>query len=138
MALYSRILKVPFAEAVERTTESLKAQGFGIITTIDIRDVFKQKLNIDFENYKILGACNPDMAYKAINVESHMGLMLPCNVVVQEHGNGEVEVSSISPLDILYKPLVTPSLTNLATAIDDKLRTAIDNLRKNPEPANHV
>lgn len=129
MALYVRELEVPFEEVVKKVIESLKQQGFGIITTIDMKDTLKQKLNVDFHNYKILGACNPQMAYKAINLESHMGLMLPCNVVIQDRENGKVEVSALSPLDLIYKPMLTQSLMELATTIDHDIRTAIDNLR---------
>jgi uncharacterized protein (DUF302 family) len=103
MAYYSRKLKMPFQEVINRVTQNLQLQGFGVITTIDVQDTFQKKLNINFRNYRILGACNPQFAYKAISLESHMGIMLPCNIVVQEHENGEVEVSAINPLENLDK-----------------------------------
>ncbi|MBA4055629.1 MAG: hypothetical protein C0490_13020 [Marivirga sp.] len=128
MAYYSRKLKIPFEDVLKKVIENLKQQGFGIITTIDVRDTFKQKLNISFRNYKILGACNPKYAYEAISLESHIGVMLPCNVVVQEHDNGEVEVSAINPLENIGKAFNTEQLQKLATEVGNKLRAAIDNL----------
>lgn len=130
MAYYSRKLKMPFQDVLKKVTETLKQQGFGIITSIDVQDTFKQKLNIGFRNYKILGACNPQFAYKAISLESHMGVMLPCNVVVQEHENGEVEVSALNPLDNIDKAFNTTQLTALAIEVGNKLRAAIDDLHR--------
>jgi uncharacterized protein (DUF302 family) len=130
MAYYSRTLRIPFQDALNRVMECLKQQGFGIITTIDVQDTFKQKLNIEFRNYKILGACNPQFAYKAITLESHMGVMLPCNVVVQEHENGEIEVSAVNPLENISNAFNSTQLVELATEVGDKLRAAIDNLHR--------
>lgn len=130
MAYYSRKLKMPFQDVLNKVTETLKQQGFGIITSIDVQDTFRQKLNIGFRNYKILGACNPQFAYKAISLESHMGVMLPCNVVVQEHENGEVEVSALNPLENVDKAFSTAQLLELATEVGNKLRTAIDDLHR--------
>ena len=132
---YSRKLKIPFDEAVQKITENLQQQGFGIITDIDLKSTLKQKLNVDFRKYKILGACNPEFAYKAVSLESHLGLMLPCNVVVQEHENNEVEVSAISPLETIDRAAGTPQLTDLAHEVSKRLRMAVDNLhRDKPEP----
>ena len=100
---YSRKIKIPFEEAVQKITRNLQEQGFGIITHIDLTETLKQKLDLDFRKYKILGACNPEFAYKAVSLESHIGLMLPCNVVIQEHENNEVEISAISPLQTIDK-----------------------------------
>jgi uncharacterized protein (DUF302 family) len=124
---YSKKIKLSFEDAVSKITETLKAQGFGIITTIDLKATLKQKLSIDFRNYKILGACNPQFAHKAVNLESHIGVMLPCNVVVQEYENGEVEVSAINPMETMEKAL-THSLSEIATEISSRLRTAVDDL----------
>lgn len=133
---YSRKLKVPFDEAVQKITENLQQQGFGIITTIDLKDTLKQKLNVNFRKYRILGACNPEFAYKAVSLESHIGLMLPCNIVVQEHENGEVEVSAITPLETIDKATATPQLSGIAHDVTNRLRTAVDNLhRDKPDPA---
>lgn len=130
MAYYSRKIKLPFQDVLSKVSENLKQQGFGVITTIDVQDTFKQKLNVPFRNYKILGACNPQFAYKAISLESHMGVMLPCNIVVQEHENGEVEVSAINPLENIDRSLNTTQLADLATEVGNKLRAAIDDLHR--------
>ena len=137
MAYYSRKLKMPFQEVLDKITQNLEHQGFGVITTIDVRDTFKKKLNVGFRNYKILGACNPLFAYKAITLESRMGVMLPCNIVIQEHENGEVEVSAINPLENLDKSLDTTQLVGLATEIGVRLRAAVDYVRHRP-PKVHV
>src|SRR5688500_8953940 len=132
MAYYSRKLKMPFQEVLNKVTQNLQLQGFGVITTIDVQDTFQKKLNINFRNYRILGACNPQFAYKAISLESHMGVMLPCNVVVQEHENGEVEVSAINPLENLDKTFNTTELADLATEIGIRLRAAVDYIHREP------
>ena len=122
---YTRKGKKPFEEVVDEVTAGLQKQGFGIITTIDLKDTLKNKLGIDFRKYKILGACNPEFAYKVVSLESHMGLMLPCNVLVQEHENGEVEVSAINPLQQL-KESTNPDIEAIAIEVGGRLRTAID------------
>lgn len=94
----SKTLDLPFEEAIEKTTSALKEEGFGILTEIDIKATLKKKLDVDFRNYQILGACNPPLAYEALNAEEHIGLMLPCNVIVHERENGEVEVSAVDPV----------------------------------------
>lgn len=130
MAYYSQKFKTPFQEVLDKVTQSIQLQGFSIITTIDIQDTFQKKLNVSFRNYKILGACNPKFAYKAISLESHMGMLLPCNVVVQEHENGEVEVSAINPLESLDRTFNTTPLKDLATEIGIRLRAAIDYIQR--------
>ena len=92
----SRMLAVPFDEAVTRTVDSLKREGFGVITEIDVAATLKAKLGVAFPDYRILGACNPAMAFEALRLESRVGAMLPCNVVVHEHG-GETQISAIDP-----------------------------------------
>ncbi len=132
MVYYSRKIKLSFQEVLTRVTENLNCQGFGIVTTIDVRDAFREKLNIGFRNYKILGVCNPKFAYQAISLESHLGVMLPCNVVIQECENGEVEISAINPLENIDESLSTTPLISLATEIGIRLRAALDNIhRKN-------
>jgi uncharacterized protein (DUF302 family) len=134
MIYYSCTLKMPFQEVLERMRNNLQEQGFGIVTTIDLEDTFKQKLDVDFRKYKILGACNPQFAYKAVSLESHMGIMLPCNVIIQEHENGEVEVSAVNPLENIDRAFNTTELTALAEEVAKKLRSAIDALhREAPE-----
>lgn len=87
-----------FEDAVKTVTEELKKEGFGVITEIDLKDKFKEKLDVDFHNYKILGACNPSLAYKAVQAEPKIGTMLPCNVLVHENEEGKVEIAAINPL----------------------------------------
>jgi uncharacterized protein (DUF302 family) len=128
--VYSRKLRIPFDLAISKVTESLKKRGFGIITRIDMKTVLKEKINIDFRNYTILGACNPEFAYKAISMESHMGVMLPCNLLVQQHENGEVEISAINPMETIERVLANPSLNEIATEVSTRLRTALDDLHK--------
>lgn len=134
---YSRKLAVPFNEVLSKITQTLQQQGFGVITTIDVKDILKQKLNVDFRNYRILGACNPEFAYKAISLESHVGLMLPCNIVVQQHENGEVEVSAVNPLETIDRAFTTSNLTDIATEVGNRLRTAIDDLHRDIAEPKH-
>lgn len=94
---FSKKLDVTFEEALTKVEEALKVEGFGILTQIDVKATFKNKLDVDFRKYKILGACNPNFAIKAISTEDKVGTMLPCNVVVQETEEGKVEVSAINP-----------------------------------------
>lgn len=93
---FSKVTSLSFDEAIERATTLLKEQGFGIITQIDVTDTFKKKLDVDFRKYRILGACNPKFAHEVLSKEPQVGLLLPCNVVVQELDNGKVEVSAIN------------------------------------------
>ena len=93
----SKTLDTTFDEAIERVTERLKEEGFGILTEIDVKDTLKKKLDVDFKKYRILGACNPKMAHKALQFEDKIGTMLPCNVIVEEHDDGTVEVSAVNP-----------------------------------------
>ena len=95
---FSKTLQLDFDEAVRRTTEALKQQGFGIITEIDVAETFKKKLNLAFRQYRILGACNPRLAHEALTLEDKIGTMLPCNVVVQDAGQGKVEIAAIDPV----------------------------------------
>lgn len=134
---YSRKLRLPFDDVIGKITQTLKHQGFGIITTIDVKDTLKQKLDLNFRNYKIFGACNPEYAYKAISLESHIGVLLPCNIVVQEHENGEVEVSAINPMETIDKLSDTTELTQIATEITGRIRAALDELhheQSGPKP----
>ena len=94
---FSKTITESFDNAVQKVTEALKVEGFGILTEIDIKATLKKKLDVDFYNYKILGACNPPFAYKALLAEDKIGTMLPCNVIVQEKVAGQVEVSAIDP-----------------------------------------
>jgi uncharacterized protein (DUF302 family) len=95
---FSKTLDLPFDDAIVRVTEELKKEGFGVLTDIDVRATMKKKLDLDFRNYRILGACNPPFAHQALLAEDKIGTMLPCNVIVQEHAAGVVEVAAIDPV----------------------------------------
>lgn len=124
---FSKTLKMPFDEAVEHTTEELKKEGFGILTEIDIKATLKKKLDVDFRNYKILGACNPPFAYKALEAESKIGTMLPCNVIVQETADGAVEVSAVDPIASM-QAVENPDLGEIANEVQGKLKAVVDRL----------
>ncbi|WP_333820743.1 DUF302 domain-containing protein [Ohtaekwangia sp.] len=130
MTYYSRKLRISFEEALAKVTTNLQQRGFSIVTTLDMKGIFWQKLGEEFRNYKILVACNASFAFNAISLESHVGVMLPCNIVVQEHENEEIEVSAINPLENIDKTMSTPSLVELASDVTNRLRGAIDDLRK--------
>lgn len=123
----SRIVETSFQETIEHVTQELQQEGFGIITEIDLKAKFKEKLNKDFRNYRILGACNPKLAYEAIQKESHIGVMLPCNVLVQEHENGKVEVSAINPMQSIGV-VGNPELDAMAMQVTEKLKAALDRI----------
>ncbi len=116
-----------FDEAVEKTTEALKAEGFGVLTEIDIKATLKKKLDVDFYKYKILGACNPTLAYKALQAEDKIGTMLPCNVIVQEREPGIIEVSAIDPIASM-QAVNNSALINLASEVHNKLQRVVANL----------
>jgi len=94
---FTKTLEVPFDVAVQRVTEALAAKGFGVLTTIDVAATLKKKLGVEFRPYMILGACNPQFAHRALQSEDKIGTMLPCNVIVQEHRPGQVEVAAVDP-----------------------------------------
>jgi len=124
---FSKSLALGFEEAVQRTVEALKEQGFGIITEIDVRDTFSKKLGINFRNYRILGACNPALAHEALMIEDKVGTMLPCNVVVQETEDGRSEVAAIDPVASM-QAIGNPRLKEAAKVVRDKLEMAIERL----------
>jgi uncharacterized protein (DUF302 family) len=123
---FSKTVRLGFDEAVSRTTDALKAEGFGILTEIDVKSTLKKKLNVDFRKYRILGACNPPFAYKALQAEDKVGTMLPCNVIVQETADGEVEIAAIDPIASM-KAIDNPGLREIAETIAQKLKNIIDN-----------
>lgn len=123
----SKKVNKSFDDAVNAVTAELKKEGFGIITEIDLKDKFKEKLGIEFGNYKILGACNPAMAHKAILVEDKIGVMLPCNVLVHEKENGEVEIAAINPLNSIGT-IENEALRSIAAEISGKLKKAVESL----------
>jgi len=124
---FSKILDVSFDEAITRVTEGLKKEGFGILTEIDVKETLKKKLNVDFKKYKILGACNSPLAYKSLQAEDKIGLMLPCNVVVQEISDGKIEVVAVDPIASM-QAIENPKLQDIAEQVQVKLKKVIDNL----------
>ncbi|PKP12791.1 MAG: hypothetical protein CVU08_08670 [Bacteroidetes bacterium HGW-Bacteroidetes-3] len=125
---YSTILNnITFGEAIEKVTAELQKEGFGVLTEIDIKATLKKKLDVDFYNYKILGACNAPFAYKALKAEDKIGTMLPCNVIVQEKESGIIEVSAINPI-VSMQAVVNESLAPIALEIGDKLKKVLANL----------
>ena len=120
----SKKVNYPYLEAIEKTKESLKAQGFGVVTEIDMQAVLKNKIDKDIAPYIILGACNPNYAYHAVQTEDNIGLMLPCNVVVRQDKDGKIDVSVIDPLEAM-KPVGNEGLGEMATEVREKLEKAI-------------
>lgn len=116
-----------FESAIEKVTEALKKEGFGVLTEIDITATLKKKLDVDFYNYRILGACNPPYAYEALQAEDKIGTMLPCNVILQERTPGEVEVSAVDPIASMQS-VENVKLGSLAQEIHDKLKKVVDGL----------
>lgn len=112
--------KIPFEEALARTTAALKTEGFGVITEIDVKETMKKKLDVDFRNYKILGACNPPLAHGALSTDLMLGLLLPCNVIVFEEDNKDVTVSIQDPME-MFKIVDNPSALGLAEKVKEKL-----------------
>jgi uncharacterized protein (DUF302 family) len=124
---FSKTLNIPLDEAVERVTQGLKKEGFGILTDIDVQATLKKKLNVEFKKYRILGACNPPFAYRALQKEDKIGTMLPCNVIIEEHGEGSVEVSAIDPVASM-QAIHNPELHDIAKEIQAKLKAVIGSL----------
>ena len=116
-----------FNEAIDKTTAALKEEGFGVLTEIDIKDTLKKKIDADFKQYTILGACSPHFAHQALQAEDKIGLMLPCNVIVEEHDNGEVEVSAVDPIASM-QAVDNESLGSIATEVQNKMKSVISNL----------
>ncbi len=124
---FSKTLEGPFDEIVARVKEKLAVQGFGVLTEIDVKATLKKKIDVDFRPYLILGACSPRHAYKALQAEPHIGTMLPCNVVVQQHEDGRVEVSAIDPVASM-QAVENPALGEIAPEIRDKLKAVVEAL----------
>ncbi len=118
---------ISFEEGIDRVTASLKNEGFGILTEIDLKATLKKKMDVDLYNYKILGACNPPYAYKALQAEDKIGTMLPCNVIVQEKVKGEIEISAVDPIESM-QAIKNENLGVLALEIRAKLENCINAL----------
>lgn len=125
---FNKVLKgKSFDEAIEVVTEELKKEGFGVLTEIDVQATLKKKIDVDFKKYRILGACNPHFAHKALTSEDKIGVFLPCNVIVEEHENGDVEVSAVDPIASMIS-VKNDSLGGIATEVQGKLKKVIENL----------
>ena len=121
---FSKLVDLSFEDAVEKVTAELKKDGFGILTEIDVKATMKKKLNADFRNYKILGACNPPFAYEALKSERMIGAMLPCNIIVQDGENGKIEVAAVDPLASM-QAVENPALGSVAQEVQAKLKAVI-------------
>jgi len=120
----SRSLREDFDAVVEKVTAALKAEGFGVLTEIDVAATLKQKIGAIVPAYRILGACNPGFAHKALTAENKIGVMLPCNVIVRDAGGGETEVAAVDPRQAM-KTIGNPALTEVADAVAERLARAI-------------
>ena len=121
---YSKITSFSFEEAVEKVTSALVTEGFGVLTTIDVKATMKKKLNLEYENYTILGACNPEFAHKALEAEKEIGLLLPCNVIVYQTGD-TVHVSAMLP-SAAMSAVENDTIADVAIAVEEKLKRVID------------
>lgn len=124
---YAKTIARPFDEVVAMTREALSQEGFGVITEIDVRQTMKAKIGEDFRPYMILGACNPRLAYEALQLEDKVGIMLPCNVIVQDAGGGRTEVAAVDPVASMAA-IANDALKEKASAVGQKLRAALDRI----------
>jgi len=121
---FGKTVDMPYDRAVERVTEELKKEGFGVLTTIDVRDTLKKKLNVEFRKYVILGACNPPFAHQALQADDQIGLLLPCNVVVQEK-DGKTSVSAFDPM-VMVSVTENPKVTPIAEEVRKRLQRVVE------------
>ena len=124
---FNKIMDCSFDKAITRVTEALKKEDFGVLTEIDVQKTLKKKLDVDFRKYRILGACNPNYAYRALQLESRIGTMLPCNVIVQETESGKVEVAAIDPIASMQS-IDNPDLHDVADQVQAKLKKVVQSL----------
>ena len=124
---FNTIVNYSFDEAINKVTEALKTEGFGVLTEIDVKATLKKKLDIDFKNYRILGACNPPFAHKALLSEDKIGTMLPCNVIIQEREDNKVEVAAVDPKASM-KAIENMELSQIADQVANKLKRVIEGL----------
>jgi uncharacterized protein (DUF302 family) len=123
----SKISNLSFEETLLKVEDELKTEGFGVLTEIDVQATLKKKMDVDFKKYKILGACNPPIAYEALKNEDKIGVLLPCNVIVEENENNEVEVAAINPMEAMAT-VGNDSLAEVASTITEKLQKVIDRI----------
>ena len=124
---FTKTIEMPFDQATEHVTEALKQEGFGVLTEIDVKATLKKKLDVDFRPYRILGACNPQFAYQALQAEDKIGTMLPCNVIVQDAGDGRTEVAAVDPIASM-QAVENEQLGAIAAEVRERLRRVVDNL----------
>jgi uncharacterized protein (DUF302 family) len=124
---FSKTVNVSYDEAVKLTNEALKTEGFGVISEINMHEKLKEKLGVDFKRYKILGACNPPYAFKALQAEDKIGTMMPCNVLIIEQGKNKIEIAAVNPIASM-QAITNPSLGIIALEVTNKLKKIIDNL----------
>ena len=122
-----KTLEKDFEQVVDQVTQSLKNEGFGVLSEINIHEKLKEKLDVDIPKYRILGACNPPYAYKALQEEDKIGTMLPCNVIIQEKGEGKVEVAAVDPV-VSMQGIENDKLKGVAEEIRAKLQNAVNHL----------
>ncbi len=124
---FNKTVKGSFDNVITKVTDELKKEGFGILTEIDVQEILKKKLNVDFKKYKILGACNPPFAYEALKSEDKIGTMLPCNVIVIEQAPGQIEVAAVDPIASM-QAVNNPNLHKVAAEVQRKLCKVVENL----------
>ena len=124
---FSKTLEISFEDAISKVTNGLKEEGFGVLTEIDVKATLKKKLNVEFNRYTILGACNPQFAHKALLSENKIGIMLPCNVIVQELDKGKIEIAAVDPMASM-QAIPNPALKDIAEEVQAKLKKVIDQL----------
>jgi len=124
---FSKTVDGDFDAVISRVTEALMTQGFGILTEIDVKETLRKKLDVEFRPYRILGACNPQFAYRALQAEDKIGTMLPCNVIVQQLDDGRIEVSAVDPVASM-QAIDNPQLAEIAGTVQGKLKSVIDAL----------
>jgi uncharacterized protein (DUF302 family) len=126
---FKTALDIPYEQAVDKVRSALAEEGFGVLTEIDVKATLKKKLGVDFKHYVILGACNPPLAYKTLQVEEQIGLMLPCNVVVQEGADGKSIVAALNPL-VAMESVRNPDLEPTAKEVAEKIRRVVEALEQ--------
>lgn len=121
----AKTVDVSFDDAIERVTAALKEEGFGVLTEIDVKATFKKKLDVDVSPYRILGACNPQFAYQALQAETLIGTMLPCNVIVRDAGDGQVEIAAVDPIASM-QAVENESLAGIAEEVRSRLQRVVE------------
>jgi uncharacterized protein (DUF302 family) len=127
MYYFSVVLDLSFEAAIQEVTEALKQEGLGILTEIDVQAAFKKKLNVEFRPYKILGACHPQVAYQMLQIDDKVGVLYPCNVVVQQRTDGKIEVSAVNP-EAMFQPVNQPEAQKVAEYAKERMQAAISRL----------